>query len=182
MIAVYGLGNVLLHDDGFGPSAVRRLASRWAFPDDAQILDLGTPGLDLPMHLVDLDAVIFVDTVSAAGSPGEILVLDKAAILEGGIRGRRQTTHEAGVREAILTADLLGRGTEDVTLIGAIPACLDSGAGLSPAVHAALGPACERVLEELAQRGIQAQRRAVRTPSGAWWEEGIDAPVVGGPA
>ena len=177
MIAVYGLGNVLLHDDGFGPSAVRRLASRFSFPADVRILDLGTPGLDLPMHLVDLETVIFLDTISAVGSPGDILVLNKPAILEGGVRGRRQTTHEAGVREAILTADLLERGTEDVILIGAIPACLDSGAGLSPALQDALDPACERVLKELKQRGVWAQRREAGLPTGAWWEEGLEIPV-----
>jgi hydrogenase maturation protease len=170
MIAVYGLGNVLRRDDGFGPSVVRRLASRWSFPDGVLVLDLGTPGLDLPMHLVDVDTVLFVDTVGAAGVPGTIVALDKQAILQGEIRGRRQTTHEAGVREAILTADLLGRGTEDVLLIGAIPDDLASGAGLSPAVEAALEPACVRILEELEARTITPLPRRTHAPTGAWWE------------
>ena len=175
MIGVFGLGNVLLQDDGFGPSAVRRLDAHWSFPDAVRIRDLGTPGLDLPMHLLDLAALFLVDTVQAAGRPGEILILDKAAILEGGVRGRRQTTHEAGVREAILTSDLLGRGTADVLLIGAIPQRLSSGAGLSPAVEAALQPTCERIVVELARRGYRGQPRPAAMATGAWWEAGSAA-------
>lgn len=173
MIGVYGLGNVLLHDDAFGPSAVRRLQAQWSFPSEVLVRDLGTPGLDLPMHLVDLEAILLVDTVRAPGVPGEIVVLDKPGILEGGIRGRRQTTHEAGIREAILMTDLLGRGAEDVLLIGAIPAVLSSGAGLSPALEAALEPACARIVAELALRGCVGRRRAAGVPTGAWWEQAV---------
>lgn len=170
MIAVYGLGNVLLKDDGFGPSVVRRLEACWSFPEGVLVRDLGTPGLDLPMHLVDMRSVIFVDTILAQGSPGTLVVLEKAAIVEGEVRGRRQTTHEAGVREAILTADLLGRGTEDVLLVGAVPEVLESGAGLSAALEAALEPACDRVLEELRRRGASPAAREIRSASGAWWQ------------
>jgi hydrogenase maturation protease len=172
MIGVYGLGNVLRRDDGFGPSAVRRLVSRWAFPDTVRVEDLGTPGLDLPMHLVDLQTLLFVDTVSAVGAPGTIVVLDKAAILDGHIAGRRQTTHEAGVREAILTADLIGRGADDVLLIGAIPTDLSSGPGLSPAVEAAIDPTCARILAELRRRGVRPRPCPTAMPTGAWWEAG----------
>jgi hydrogenase maturation protease len=122
------------------------------------------------MHLVDLETVIFVDTVRACAAPGTLVVLDKASILEGGVRGRRQTTHEAGVREAVLTADLLGRGTADVILVGAVPEVLESGAGLSPALEAAIEPACERILAELARRGMHATPRSTDAPTGAWWE------------
>ena len=119
-VAVYGLGNVLMLDDGFGPSAVRRLEAAWAFGEDVELVDLGTPGLDLPSKILDLDLLVFLDVVSAKDDPGTMCTFDKDALLEKAPAGRRQTTHEAGIREALWTADLMGRGPKSAVLIGVV--------------------------------------------------------------
>jgi len=54
-IAVLGLGNVLLGDDGFGPMAVEMFRSLYECDSNVEILDLGTPGLDLAPYLYDAD-------------------------------------------------------------------------------------------------------------------------------
>jgi hydrogenase maturation protease len=171
MIGVYGLGNVLLRDDGFGPSAVRRLESLYAFPEDVDLKDLGTPGLDLASYLVDLDALVFLDTLNVEGEPGEIFVLQKEDLLRADVQGLRTSSHEAGVREALTAADLLGRGPKEVCLIGVVPACLEDGIGLSPALEAALEPVCRRALAELERLGRVATRRAEPEATGSWWED-----------
>lgn len=46
-VAVLGLGNVLMGDDGFGPTVIRELEAAWTPHPEVELLDLGTPGLDL---------------------------------------------------------------------------------------------------------------------------------------
>src|SRR5208283_6201915 len=62
-IAVVGLGNVLLGDDGFGPLAVEMFRSLYECDSKVEILDLGTPGLDLAPYLYDADLVVIADAV-----------------------------------------------------------------------------------------------------------------------
>ena len=169
-VAVYGLGNVLMLDDGFGPSAVRRLEAAWAFGEDVELVDLGTPGLDLPSKILDLDLLVFLDVVSAKDDPGTMCTFDKDALLEKAPAGRRQTTHEAGIREALWTADLMGRGPKSAVLIGVVPKVVASGTGLSPEVERAIDPACRRVVEVLAAHGYEGAPREVPAATGAWWE------------
>ena len=171
MIGVYGLGNVLLCDDGFGPSAVRRLESRYVFPAEAVVLeDLGTPGLDLASHLLDLDLLLFLDTLSLDEPPGSVHVLDKADLLRENVKGLRQSTHEAGIREAILTADLVGRGPAEIRFFGVVPECLESGVGLSASVERAVDPVLALALQALERRGVVPSPRSSAQPTGAWWE------------
>ena len=46
-VSVIGLGNILLGDDGFGPCAVEMFRCKYECGPDVEILDLGTPGVDL---------------------------------------------------------------------------------------------------------------------------------------
>jgi hydrogenase maturation protease len=77
MIRVLGLGNVLMSDDGFGPYVARVLEAFYEFPDGVEVIDVGTPGLDLTPYLLDTDAVIFIDTVTSNGQPGETRLYDR---------------------------------------------------------------------------------------------------------
>ena len=43
-IVVLGLGNILYGDEGFGVRVAERLYSRYAFPDNVEIVDAGTQG------------------------------------------------------------------------------------------------------------------------------------------
>jgi hydrogenase maturation protease len=62
-IAVLGLGNVLLGDDGFGPLAVEMFRRLYECDSKVEILDLGTPGLDLAPYLYDADLVVIADAI-----------------------------------------------------------------------------------------------------------------------
>jgi hydrogenase maturation protease len=43
-IGVLGVGNVLMGDDGIGPFVLKILESRYEFPPNVVLHDLGTPG------------------------------------------------------------------------------------------------------------------------------------------
>ena len=133
--AIIGIGNVLAEDDAVGPHVVRVVEARWTLPPGVAALDAGTPGYDLTAFLAGLDAVVLVDAVRAAGSPGEIRTFDKAALLEKPPI-LAVSPHEPGVREALLNAEFMGVIPPAVRLVGVIPARTGSGIGLSDAVRA----------------------------------------------
>lgn len=169
-VAVYGLGNVLRRDDGFGPSAVRRLEAGYDLPEDVVLRDLGTPGLDLPSHLVGHDAIVFLDAAAGSDPPGTVRVFDRDAILAAPSAAPHITGHEADVRASLEIAALAGDGPRHVWLVGVAPGDLGDGAGLTPEVAAAIEPACRRVLEILESLGLVPAVRAEAVATGAWWE------------
>jgi hydrogenase maturation protease len=46
-IVVLGVGNVLMSDEGIGPFVLKILESRYEFPPNVVLRDLGAPGLGL---------------------------------------------------------------------------------------------------------------------------------------
>ena len=168
MIRVIGLGNVLMSDDGFGPYVVRILEAVYECPPGVEFLDAGTPGLDLTPFLLDTDAVVFVDTVSSRGIPGEIRVYDRDAILCHPPQ-TRTGGHDPALKEALLTVEAAGHGPAHVTLIGVIPEWIATGVALSPRLEHAIGPAVEAVVEALAALGVRLGRRAHPETPHIWW-------------
>ena len=154
-VAVYGIGNMLLGDDGVGPAVARYLDTNFSFPAGVVVEDLGTPSLDLPGYLVDFDAVIFIDAVDADAAPGTIrsYTRDEITAVAPGIH---LSQHEPSINDALIVLDFAGGAPRDVILIGVVPQTLDNGVSLSDAVAKAVPQVAEIVLAELAVRGIRA--------------------------
>ncbi len=84
--SVFGCGNVLIGDDGFGPAVIELLQSDYDFPDTVSLEDVGTgireflfdfllaPEL-APRMLIVLDAVDFQDR-----RPGEVFTITPGII------------------------------------------------------------------------------------------------------
>ncbi len=165
-VGVFGLGSVLMSDDGVGPSVVHRLAAACDFPPGVELLDLGTPGPHLHPHFENRDAVILIDTVRADGEAGEVRLYRRHDLAAGG--GPRVGPHDPGLGEALATLEVLGQAPEFL-LIGVIPARLEAGTELSPEVERAL-PAIEgQVLAELERLGFEATPRAEPREPDLWW-------------
>jgi len=167
-IAVIGLGNVLLGDDGFGPSVVELLRAGWNFPASVTLIDAGTPGLDLVNYLDGREVVILVDTVAATGAPGE-LRLYRGEELRCLPMKPRVSPHDPAVQEALWIAEFGGSGPRQIVLVGVIPAATGLGTGLSTPVREAARAAGVLVIEELRKNGASpAPLHAPRVPD-AWW-------------
>lgn len=167
---VIGLGNVLVGDDAFGPHVTKLLEAAYEFPEDASVVDLGTPGLDLVPYLSDADILIVVDTVQVAGRPGELRVFDHREIRPLS-RGPRLGPHEPGLEQALTALQLSGGGPREVLLVGVVPERTCTGIGLSPAVRAAVPAAVLRVVHELQCRGARLRPRPWPSAPDIWWEE-----------
>ena len=72
-ICVIGLGNVLLGDDAFGPLVVETFLRDYDYGPNVEVLDLGTPGLDLAPYMHDCDVLLIADANSDE-RPGTLFV------------------------------------------------------------------------------------------------------------
>jgi hydrogenase maturation protease len=163
MTLVLGLGNVLMGDDGLGPAVVRAFEAEYEVDPPIEIVDLGTPGLDLLPWLADADRVIFVDSVKSDRPAGAIILYDKADIMRHPPM-QRVGPHDPGVKDALFALEFAGRAPREVTLIGVVPATTEMGLELSPAVKAAVPSVIGLLLGTLTAAGFSVTRRLGPTP------------------
>jgi hydrogenase maturation protease len=167
-------------DDGFGPAVVRALEARYVVGNEAtrvEVVDLGTPGLDLTPWLADADRVVIVDTVNSAAPPGTLRVYHKQDLLRqaspGGAaspRAQARGPHDPGVKETIRTLEFAGRAPEEITIVGIVPARVEPGLALSPLIQAAVDPAVAAIVAELELQGVEVRRRTDVRADRPWWQ------------
>jgi hydrogenase maturation protease len=167
-VRVIGLGNVLMGDDALGPWVIHHLASVYELSDAVQLVDAGTPGLDLTPYLSGARAIVLVDTVKSEGAPGELRLYRRDQLLKLA-PPPRLSPHDPGVSETLQLLELSGEGPEELLLVGVIPDRVTTGVGLTPRVKAAVETAAELVLLELVRLGAPVERRPGHVPE-PWWE------------
>jgi hydrogenase maturation protease len=155
---VLGLGNVLMGDDGFGPAVVRAFHAHYVVGPGIEVVDLGTPGLDLAPWLADAEHVILVDTVKSKEPAGTLLVYDKHDVLRHP-PAARIGPHDPGVKQALLALEFAGRGPRALTLIGVVPQRIALSTELSTPALDAIPRAIEAVLDALGRDGDTVVRR-----------------------
>jgi hydrogenase maturation protease len=165
---VLGLGNVLMGDDGLGPAVARAFEAEYVVPPDVEVVDLGTPGLDLLPWLADVDRVILVDTVKSDHPAGTVLVYDKTDIMRHAPM-QRTGPHDPGVKDALFALEFAGRAPREVVLIGVVPATTAMGLELSPPAQAAVTGAVAHVVHALRQSGSTILRREHTEVSPPCW-------------
>ncbi len=156
-LLVLGLGNVLCGDDGLGPAVVARLEREWSPPPGCWVLDGGTLGLSLLPLVEDARRVILIDAVRLDAPPGAGVRLTGSEI-EPAVR-ERLSVHQVGLADVVDALRLRDRLPEEMVLLGAVPASLALGLGLSPAVGAAVPALLERIRAEAARLGFSFVRR-----------------------
>ncbi|MCL2340156.1 MAG: hydrogenase maturation protease [Proteobacteria bacterium] len=153
LVAIFGCGNPLLGDDGFGPAVVGQLASA-GLPPTVRLIDAGTA---IREYLLDY-------LLEPALRPALVVIVDAEPGEGAGIgRVRRRVPAELPARKIhdfslhqFPTVNLLreleaATGIEVVLLLAGIdgPAALCA-EGLSPPVRAAVDEACAQIVELVA--------------------------------
>jgi hydrogenase maturation protease len=156
-------------DDGFGPAVIREFLERYAVGPDVEVIDLGTPGLDLTPWLTDTHHVIFVDTVKAKAEPGTLRIYDKADLMKSAPFARTGP-HDPGVKECIFTLEFAGRAPEHVTVVGAVPAECCMSLELTPPLSAVVPSAADAIAEALLDHGDTVTLRAASETMSPWWQ------------
>ncbi|MCE5335869.1 MAG: hydrogenase maturation protease [Desulfobacteraceae bacterium] len=84
-VLIFGCGNVLVGDDGFGPAVMDHLLANYPLPGHVAALDVGTSIRELLFDLVLLPdkprTIFIVDSVSESDrAPGELFEMDISRI------------------------------------------------------------------------------------------------------
>jgi len=78
-VLVFGCGNILLGDDGFGPHVAEELLKNYHLPGNVGVINAGTSVrnilFDLTLSEIKPDKIIIVDAIDAAKTPGDIFEL-----------------------------------------------------------------------------------------------------------
>lgn len=151
-VLVFGAGNLILSDEGFGVHFVRYLEENYLFPDEVELFDAGTMGIMVTHKLEEADRVYIVDVIAAEGEPGEVRRYAKDDFMLKRIP-MKMSPHQIGVQEMLLISELRDRCPEEVFLLGVIPASYDPGNELSPLLRRTLGGLAEELVAELRGAG-----------------------------
>jgi hydrogenase maturation protease len=73
-LAIIGCGNPARCDDGVGVAVVRDLRSRGS-PDDVDLIDAGTGGIDVMFRIRGAQRVVIVDACRSGSEPGAVFRL-----------------------------------------------------------------------------------------------------------
>ena len=147
-VAVVGVGNPLMGDDGVGIAVIRELA-RERLPSHVELFDAGTALLDILPEVEHCERVILVDCCRAGGKPGTLykspIRLDRCQTAPPGF-----SLHDLNVVDALQLHRIGGGKLNEVTLIGIEPEEVALRDGLSvavrkclPAIVAAVRRECE---------------------------------------
>jgi coenzyme F420 hydrogenase subunit delta len=149
---IFGCGNILLGDDGFGPAVVKRLKEHYDLPYDVLALDMGTGIREVLFDLILSDKkpekIIIVDAVDHPGrEPGEVFEIavedipakktaDFSLHQFPTVNMLKELKDHTGIAITILVAQ-----------VQEIPEELKE--GLTPAVTAAVDEACRLILRNI---------------------------------
>lgn len=151
-LLVFGCGNTLFGDDGFGPAVIEHLNRNYSLPDDVQALDVGTSIRDTlfdlilsekkPKLLIIIDAVGYPDR-----RPGEVFEIPVEGIPETKVSDF--SLHQFPTVNML--AELKDHSGMEVKIIvaqtGFIPE--EVAPGLTPAMQGAVAVACELIMKAI---------------------------------
>jgi hydrogenase maturation protease len=144
---VLGLGNLILSDDGVGIHAIQRLAEMNHLPEEVQVLDGGTMGLDLLHYLAGVTRLLIVDAIDMGREPGTLICLRGSQV--PAYFAHKMSPHEIGVPDLLCASKLLGLYPAEVVICGIQPALTDVGLSLSAAVASQLDSLVSLIAEQL---------------------------------
>jgi len=156
---IFGAGNLLLSDEGFGVHAIRHLEANYTFPEEVELYDGGTLGIMVTHKFEEAEQIYILDVIEGEGTPGELRRFEKDDIMLDRIPVKL-SPHQIGIQETLLMSELRGYCPEKVTLLGVLPVSLDASDQLSPTVEKRLDDVAGIIIGELAGHGLSVFKKA----------------------
>jgi hydrogenase maturation protease len=167
-ISVIGLGNVFLGDDGFGPLVIETFRCSYEHGESVEVIDLGTPGLDLAPYLYGKELVVIVDAVHSAMAPGTVSFFREEEFVSSRAK-LRITGHDPGLWESLAHLRLAGHAPCELIVLGVTPESCTFAAGISEQIVQIASEASEDIAQLLRDRGITCRKRTVAAAPNLWW-------------
>ncbi|HXZ25774.1 MAG TPA: hydrogenase maturation protease, partial [Nitrospiria bacterium] len=114
-VAVLGLGNIIMQDDGVGAKALDELERRYRLPESVRLIRSDAPMARLAAELEGVGRLIVVDAVRGGRPPGSVYRVERAQLVAAGRRAG--SSHGMGLADLLDLLEALGR-CPDVRIIG----------------------------------------------------------------
>lgn len=145
-ILILGIGNILLKDEGIGVHVVNKI-KEMSLPENVEVLDGGTAGLDLVDFISGYKKLIVIDAVNAGGEPGTIYRLTEENL---DIKPKAiMSFHDIDFLDALYMSDIMKEKPEEIVVIGIEPKNMSDGVDLSPEIEEKIPIIINAVLKEL---------------------------------
>jgi len=159
-ILVLGVGNILLSDEAIGVRLVEALAQRFHLPENVEVLDGGTAGMELMEAMANREHLIIADAVvTRKEAPGTVVLLRDNEVPT--LFCNKISPHQLGLSDVLSALRFTGEFPQKLTLVGVTPASLEPHIGLTPVVAASLECALQALLDALADSGVTLTPREV---------------------
>lgn len=146
-----GVGSILMMDEGVGVRAVEELGKRYVFPDEVELLDGGTSGIELLHYIEKRDLLIIIDAIKGGHPPGTVLRVEGEDVPA---RFRiRLSPHQLGISDLLAAATISDALPKKMVLFGIEPEKIELGLGLSDPVKAGFDRLLTTVVNELRSHG-----------------------------
>jgi hydrogenase maturation protease len=147
-VAVIGVGNLLLKDEGVGVHIVRTLQEMpLGGKGELTIVDGGTCPDTFYLLPKGVDKVIIIDAVRGGGEPGTIYRFAPQDIAFR--RGTITSLHQLGVAEGLRMIEHTELNPKDIVIIGVEPKEIDWGLEISPELRKKVPQIIELVKKEM---------------------------------
>lgn len=152
-IALVGLGNILLKDEGVGVHVINAVKKRYAFSPGVEIIDGGTMGLDLLPVFQMHERVLIVDAVDFGREPGHTRTVENDRIPS--VLNPKLSAHHIGLSDILFTAKLTGDKPLSVCLIGIQPELIEPGLDMTDEINGKIDKLIDSVIEKLKEWNIE---------------------------
>ncbi len=144
-VAVIGIGNTLMGDDGAGVEVLAMLKGR--VPEGVDIVELGTGGINLVHVMAGYDSVVIIDAGDFGGWPGEIRAFEPDDVQS--VKTVGYSLHDWDIFTSIGISKKTGDCPGKIRIVAIQPENLKMGEGLSETVKSKLQELADTVLQSL---------------------------------
>jgi hydrogenase maturation protease len=148
---VLGVGNKLMSDEGVGVHVIERLSAGYVIPEEIQILDGGTLGMDLLYYLEGIENLLLVDAVETHKDPGAIVRLEGEDV--PAFLAMKLSPHQIGVPDMLAAARMKDLFPKRLVLWGIQPELMEIGLELSPLIESKVDGLVKELVEQLRSWG-----------------------------
>ena len=114
-----------MSDEGVGIHVIQRLIAAYQLPEQVQILDGGTLGVDLLYYLEGIENLLLIDAVEAHKEPGTLIRLEGDEV--PAFLSIKISPHQLGVPDMLAAAKLKDVYPQRIVLWGVQPERLEIG-------------------------------------------------------
>ena len=170
-VLILGVGNILLTDEGIGVRTVQALQQQYLMPENVELVDGGTAGMELMEIMANREHVILIDAVSTGAPPGTVVTLEEDEV--PALFRSRISPHQLGISDLLGVMTLTGELPKHFTLFGVVPYSIDTGIELTDMMEPKRKVLVSKVVSKLESMGlIISQRTGVASALGCALQPG----------